>query len=58
MFNFLDYVEAAKLAHRLGVGDRVIEKNHVSGWLLVAIVESELRNKLAFKGSTALLTES
>lgn len=46
--------EIAKLAHRLGVGDRVIEKDYVLSWLLIAIAESELRHRLAFKGGTAL----
>ena len=46
--------EVARLAHRLGVGDRVIEKDYVLSWLLVAIAESDLRSKLAFKGGTAL----
>ncbi len=46
--------EIARLAHSLGVGDRVIEKDYVLSWLLVAIAESELRSKLAFKGGTAL----
>ena len=46
--------EIAKLAHRRGVGDRVIEKDYVLSWLLVAIAESELRSGLAFKGGTAL----
>jgi predicted nucleotidyltransferase component of viral defense system len=46
--------EVARLAHRLGVGDRVIEKDYVLSWLLVAIAESDLRGKLAFKGGTAL----
>lgn len=46
--------EVAKQAHRLGVGDRVIEKDYVLSWLLVAIAESELRSGLAFKGGTAL----
>ena len=46
--------EVAKLAHRLGVGDRVIEKDYVLSWLLVAIAESDLRDDLAFKGGTAL----
>jgi len=46
--------EVARLAHRLGVGDRVIEKDYVLSWLLVAIAESELRSGLAFKGGTAL----
>jgi len=42
--------EVARLAHRLGVGDRVIEKDYVLSWLLVAIADSDLRGKLAFKG--------
>ena len=46
--------ELFKQAHRLGVGDRVIEKDYVLSWLLIAIAESELRDKLAFKGGTAL----
>lgn len=46
--------EVAKLAHRLSVGDRVIEKDYVLSWLLVALAESELRQGLAFKGGTAL----
>jgi predicted nucleotidyltransferase component of viral defense system len=46
--------EVAKLAHRLGVGDRVIEKDYVLSWLLLAIADSELRSGLAFKGGTAL----
>ena len=40
--------EVAKLAHRLGVGDRVIEKDYVLSWLLVAIAQSELRSGLTF----------
>ncbi len=40
--------EVARLAHRLGVGDRVIEKDYVLSWLLAAIAESDLRGKLAF----------
>jgi predicted nucleotidyltransferase component of viral defense system len=46
--------EIARLAHRLGVGDRVFEKDYVLSWLLSAIAESELRSKVAFKGGTAL----
>ena len=46
--------EVAKLAHRLGVGDRVIEKDYVLSWLLIAIAESDLQSWLAFKGGTAL----
>lgn len=36
--------EVAKLAHRLRVGDRVIEKDYVLSWLLIAIAESDLRS--------------
>ena len=46
--------EVAKLAHRLGVGDRMIEKDYVLSWLLVAIAESKQRSGLVFKGGTAL----
>jgi len=46
--------DIAKLATRLRVGQRVIEKDYVLSWLLVGIAESELRNELAFKGGTAL----
>ncbi|MBN1887438.1 MAG: nucleotidyl transferase AbiEii/AbiGii toxin family protein [Thermoflexales bacterium] len=46
--------EIARLAHSLGVGDRVIEKDYVLSWLLVAIAESELQNEVTFKGGTAL----
>ena len=46
--------EVARLAHNLGVGDRVIEKDYVLSWLLIAIAESDLRSHLVFKGGTAL----
>jgi predicted nucleotidyltransferase component of viral defense system len=46
--------EVAKLAHHRGVGDRIVEKDYVLSWLLVAIAESPLRNPLAFKGGTSL----
>lgn len=46
--------EVAKLAHRMGVADRVIEKDYVLSWLLIAIAESDLCGRLAFKGGTAL----
>jgi len=46
--------EIARLAHHLRVGDRVIEKDYVLSWLLVAIAESDLRDDLVFKGGTAL----
>ena len=50
--------ELAKLAHRLGVSDRVIEKDYVLSWLLIAIAESDLRKSLVFKGGTALKRNS
>lgn len=46
--------EVYKEAHRVGVGDLVIEKDYVLSWLLVAIAESDLRPDIAFKGGTAL----
>lgn len=46
--------EIARWSHRFGVSDRVIEKDYVLSWLLVAIGKSGLRDALAFKGGTAL----
>lgn len=46
--------EIARIAHQAGVGDRVIEKDYVLSWLLVALAESELSRGLLFKGGTAL----
>lgn len=46
--------EIARLAHRLGLGDRTIEKDYVLTWVLLAIANSPLRNRLAFKGGTAV----
>ena len=46
--------EVFRLAHREGVGERVIEKDYVLSWVLVAIAESDLRDQVAFKGGTAL----
>ncbi|PKO23993.1 MAG: nucleotidyl transferase AbiEii/AbiGii toxin family protein [Chloroflexi bacterium HGW-Chloroflexi-1] len=46
--------EIARLAHRLSLGDKTIEKDYVLTWTLLAIAESPLRNRLAFKGGTAL----
>ena len=41
-------------AQRAGVGERVIEKDYVLSWVLVAIAESGLKNEVVFKGGTAL----
>ena len=46
--------EIARLAHRLGLGDKTIGKDYVLTWTLLAIAESPLRHHLAFKGGTAL----
>jgi len=46
--------EIARLAHRLGLGDKTIEKDYVLTWTLLAIAASPLRDRLAFKGGTEL----
>lgn len=46
--------EVFKEAHRVRVGDLVIEKDYVLSWLLIAIAESDLRREIVFKGGTAL----
>jgi uncharacterized protein len=46
--------EIARLAHRLGLSDKTIEKDYALTWTLLAIAASPLRDRLAFKGGTAL----
>ena len=46
--------EISKLAHRLGLGDKTIEKDYVLTWVLLAITTSPLNDLLAFKGGTAI----
>ena len=46
--------EVSKLAHRLGLGDKTIEKDYVLTWVLLAIAASPLRDLLALKGGTAI----
>lgn len=46
--------EIARLAHRLGLGDKTIEKDYVLTWTLLAVANSPLRDRLVFKGGTAL----
>jgi len=46
--------EIARLAHRLGLSDKTIEQDYVLTWVLLAIAHSPLRDRLAFKGGTAL----
>ncbi len=46
--------EIARQAHRLSLGDKTIEQDYVLTWVLQAIANSPLRDRLAFKGGTAL----
>jgi len=46
--------EISKLAHRLGLGDRTIEKDYVLTWVLFALGASPLLDQLACKGGTAI----
>lgn len=46
--------EISKLAHRLGLGDKTIEKDYLLTWVLCALSASPLREQLAFKGGTAI----
>jgi predicted nucleotidyltransferase component of viral defense system len=46
--------ELARLAHRLRLGDKTIELDYVLTWMLLAIANSPLRERLVFKGGTAL----
>ena len=46
--------EISKLAFREGMSDKVIEKDYVITWILLALADSELTGSLAFKGGTAL----
>lgn len=46
--------EIFRLAHRLNLGDKTIEQDYVLTWMLLSIANSSLRDRLAFKGGTAL----
>lgn len=46
--------EISKLAHKLGLGDKTIEKDYVLTWVLFALADSPLCDLLAFKGGTAI----
>ena len=46
--------EISKLAHKLGLGDRTIEKDYVLTWILQAIANSPLCHQMVFKGGTAV----
>lgn len=46
--------EISKLAYREGMSDKVIEKDYVITWILLALADSDLKKSLVFKGGTAL----
>lgn len=46
--------EISKLAFREGMSDKVIEKDYVITWILLALADSKLEDCLVFKGGTAL----
>lgn len=46
--------EISKLAFREGMSDKVIEKDYVITWILLALADSGLKEFLAFKGGTSL----
>lgn len=46
--------EISQLAYREGMSDKVIEKDYVITWLLLALADSPMIDLLAFKGGTAL----
>lgn len=46
--------EISKLAFREGMSDKVIEKDYVITWILLALASSDLKDFLVFKGGTAL----
>ena len=46
--------EISKLAYREGMSDKVIEKDYVITWILLALADSSLKDFLVFKGGTAL----
>ena len=50
----INSAEISKQAHRLGLGDKTIEKDYVLTWVLNAIAASPLHDLLAFKGGTAI----
>ena len=46
--------EIFRMAHRLNLGDKTIEQDYVLTWVLLAIANTPLRDRLAFKGGTAI----
>jgi uncharacterized protein len=50
----INQAEISKLAHKLGLGDKTIEKDYILTWVLIALADLPLRNALVFKGGTAI----
>lgn len=46
--------EASKFALKTGIGDKVIEKDYVLTWILLALADNKISKALVFKGGTAL----
>ena len=46
--------EIFRMAHRLGLGAKTIEQDYVLTWVLLALANTPLRDRLAFKGGTAI----
>lgn len=46
--------EISTIAFREGMNDKVIEKDYVINWILLALADSDIKDHLAFKGGTAL----
>ena len=46
--------EISRQAFRLGLGDKTIEKDYILTWVLLGIANSSLKDRLAFKGGTAI----
>lgn len=44
----------SQMAFRLKMNDKVVEKDYVITWLLLALADSELKDIIVFKGGTAL----
>lgn len=51
----INFRELRQEALKLGIGENIVEKDYILGWILSGIASNEtLKDKLAFKGGTAL----
>lgn len=51
----IDFRELRQEALKLGIGENIVEKDYILGWILWGIASNEiLKDKFAFKGGTAL----